>query len=131
MKSDFRYQYINPNQITLYNKITKKRERATVITLYENGSADTTKIDNNKRRRCFKTSVFNSAKNEWYVQEKIKYKQNKKIAWETFYHNYHKMYFTTKTTTLYNKRKLPISEIVYDTYLKQVQKKTIFEYEYF
>lgn len=129
---DFRDSYGKFNEIITYEKKTINHEIATLITThYENGLTDTIKIDNNKKRN--KTFVFNSDKNEWFVKEKIKSnkRNRKRVIWETFYHAYHKMYFTTKTTIVYNKFGLPISENKYDTNLKHIESKTTYKYEYY
>jgi hypothetical protein len=127
---DLRYSYGKFNEVITYEKKTKNHEIAIIITTYyENGLTDTIKIDNNKKRN--KTFVFNSDKNEWFVKEKVKSKKRKIIIKETFYHDYHKMYFTTKITTIYNKYGLPISEIKYDTYLKHIESETTYKYDYY
>ncbi len=119
-------------EIILYHVKTNNREVTTVITTsFQNGLTDTMKIDINKKRNIYKTLSYNYDKKEWFVNEKIKSGDNKKVVWETFYHDYHKMYFTTKTTiTLYDNG-LPESEIVYDTYLKLTEQKTLYKYEYY
>ena len=47
------------------------------------------------KRRIYKSLVYNHDKKEWFVKEKIKLGNKKKVVWDTFYHDYHKMYFTT------------------------------------
>lgn len=128
---DFRNSsYGKFNEIITYDKKVKNREVATIITTYyKDGLTDTIKVDNKKK--LYKTLVFNSDKNEWYVKEKTKYHGRKMVVWKTFYHDYHKMYFTTKTTTEYNKVGQPITETVYDTYLRHIDKKTTYNYEYY
>ena len=127
---DFRNNYGKFNEVVTYNKKTKSREVATrITTYYKNGLTDTIKVDNKKK--LYKTLVLNSDKKEWYVKEKTKYQGRKKVVWKTFYHDYHKMYFTTKTTTEYNKVGQLIAETVYDTYLRHIEKKTTYNYEYY
>jgi hypothetical protein len=129
---DMRYGYGKFNQIITYDTKTENREVATVITTYfQNGLTDTVRIDNNKKSRIYKTLVYNQDKKEWFEKEKTQLKKRKRILWETFYHDYHKMYFTTKTTINYNKYGLQISEEKYDTYLKHIETKTTYEYEYY
>lgn len=116
----------------IYEETSKNRDIATMITTYfKNGLTDTVKIENYKKRNIYKTLIFNKDRKEWFVKEKIKSKKNKRVVWETFYHDYHKTYFTTKTTTTFNKFGLPILEIQYDTYLKHIEVKTTYEYEYY
>jgi hypothetical protein len=130
--SDLRPSYGKFKQIIIYDTKTENREIATVITTYfENGLTDTIRIDNNKKFKVIKKLVYNQDKKEWFEKEKIQLKRRKRIEWETFYHDYHKMYFTTRTTISYNKYGLPISEEKYDTYLKHIKTKTTYEYEYF
>jgi hypothetical protein len=129
---DFRESYGKYNEIITYEKKTKNREIAIIITTYyENGLTDTIRIDNNKKTKIFKTLGYNQDKKEWFEKEKTQLKRSKRIEWKTFYHDYHKMYFTTKTTIKYNKLGLPISEEKYDTYLKHIETKETYEYEYF
>lgn len=129
---DVRTSYRNFDQIIIYKKKTKNREIATVITTYcQNCIIDTIRIDNIQRTKVSKKMVYNHDKNEWYIKEKIKRKRGKRIEWETFYHDYHGKYFTERTTIKYNKYGLPISEIKYDTYLKHIDYKCTYEYEYY
>jgi hypothetical protein len=127
---DFRNNYGKFNEVVTYDKKTKSREVAIKITTYyKDGLTDTIRVDNKKK--LYKTLVLNSDKNEWYIKEKTKYQGRKMVVWRTFYHDYHKMYFTTKTTTEYNKVGQPIVETVYDTYLRHIEKKTTYNYEYY
>jgi len=129
---DFRESYGKFNEIIVYKKKTRNHEVATIITTYyEDCLTDTIKIDYNKNRK--KTYVFNTYENEWFVKEEVKYnkRKRKKVFLETFYHVYHKHYFTTKTTIEYNNFGLPISEIVYDTYLNHIESSTEYIYEYY
>lgn len=127
---DFRNNYGKFNEVVTYDKKTKRRVVSTrIITYYKDGLTDTIRVDNKKK--LYKTLVFNSDKNEWYVKEKTKYHGRKMVVWKTFYHDYHKIYFTTKTTTEYNKVGQPITETVYDTYLRHFEKKTTYIYEYY
>jgi len=129
---DLRPMYGKFNQIIIYDTKTENREIATVITTYfQNGLTDTIRIDNNSKTKVFKNLVYNQDKKEWFEKEKTQLKRSKRIEWETFYHDYHKLYFTTKTTIRYNKYGLPISEEKYDTYLKHIETKTTYEYEYY
>ncbi len=124
--------YEKLNEIILFDTKTKNQEIATVITTYfQNGLTDTVRIDNNMKRKVFKTLVYNQDKKEWFEKEKTQLKKSKRVVWETLYHDYHKMYFTTKTTTTYNKFGLPISNTQYDTYLNHFELKTTYEYEYY
>ncbi len=125
---DFRKSDGKFNEIITYDKKTKNREVATII-CYNYGLNDTVRIDNMKK--LYKTLVLNPHKNEWFVKEKTKYYRRKKVLWETFYHTYHKMYFTTRTSTEYNKIGQPITETKYDTYLRHIEKKTTYRYEYY
>lgn len=129
---DLRPSYSKFNQIIIYDIKNENREVATVITTYlQNGLTDTVRIDNNKKSRINKTLVYNKDKKEWFEKEKTQLKKRKRILWETSYHNYHKMYFTTKTTIIYNNYGLQISKEKYDTYLKHIETKTTYEYEYY
>ena len=118
------------NKIRLYDHKSKNRAFVTIIsTKFKGGLSDTTWLNNKKK--IHKKIVFNEYNNECYVKEKIKYRNRKKIFWETFYNNAQKMYFTTKITTRYNKMQLPVSIINYDTYMHQVETKTVYFYEYY
>ncbi len=129
---DLRDSYGQYNEIIIYDKKTKNREIATKITTYfKDGLTDTVRVDNNKKKKLYKTLIFNSDKNEWFVSEKTKYYNRKKVFWETFYHDFHKMYFTTKTTTIYNKLEKPVTETKYDTYLRHIEMKSNYYYEYY
>jgi len=126
---DLKHSYGKLNEIIIYYKKTNNREVATIITYFKDGIMDTVKVDNKKK--LYKTLVFNSDKNEWFVNEKTKYHSRKKVFWKTFYHDYHKTYFTTKITTAYNKMGQPISETTYDTYLRHIEMKTTYNYVYY
>lgn len=129
---DLRPSYSKSKEIILYDVKTRNREVATVITMsYLNGPIDTVKIDYNKKRRVYKTLVYNHDKNEWFVKEKIKSGNKKKIIWDTFYHDYHKMYFTTKTTINLDENGLPESKSVYNINLNHIEEKTMYYYEYY
>ena len=134
IKSDhreFRPNYYRTREIRLYDVKTENREVATVITTVDNGFTDSIKIDYNERRRIYKTYVYNHYKKEWYIKEKIEGRKKKSVRWDTFYHDFHEVYFTTKTTITLNENRLPKSEIVYDTYLNRIEKKIIYHYEYY
>lgn len=92
---------------------------------------DSMQVDNDYKNHIYKKLIYNKYEKEWFVEEKVKSKKRKHTVWNTFYHDYHKMYFTTRTTTKYNKCGDVVSEIKYDTYLKQVESKTIYLYEYY
>jgi len=127
----FNYGFFYKRKV-IYEESNKNRVVATMITTYfKNGLTDTVKIEDDRKRNIFKTLVYNHDKNEWFVKERTKSKKNKRVVWETFYHDYHKMYFTTRTATNYNKLGLPIKEVQYDTYLKLIEVKTTYEYEYY
>lgn len=129
---DMRSSYGKFSEIIIYDRKNKNREIATVISNHlENGTTDTVKIDNNNRRKVYKTFVYNPDKKEWFTQEKTKTGKSKSVIWETFYHSYHKMYFTTKTSITNNDYGLTETEIVYDSYLKHIEKKTIYMYEFY
>ena len=131
-RRELRQNYSPYQEIRTYDRKTKTRENFTIVTTYfEGGLGDTVRVNNDYKKKLYKSLVFNSDKNEWYVIRKRKYYNRKIVYWETFYHDYHKMYFTTKTTIKYNKMKQPISEIKYDTYLKLIETKTTYEYEYY
>jgi hypothetical protein len=129
---DFRPGYSKFNEIILYDTKTENREIATVITTYfQNGLTDTIRIDNNNKRDVYKTLEFNNEKKEWFEKETIRWKKRKRIVKETFYHNYHKKYFTTKSTTKYNKQGYPISMIKYDTYLRHIESISVYKHEFY
>ena len=129
---DLRPGYSKFNQIINYNVQTENREVATIITTYyQNGLTDTIRIDNNNKSKVFKKLFYNHDKKEWFEKEKTQLKKRKKILWDTSYHNYHKMYFTTKTIINYNEYGLRISEEKFDTYLKHIDEKSTYEYEYY
>jgi hypothetical protein len=119
-------------EIIIYDIKTKDREVATVMTTsFPLRITDTSRIDNNLKTRVFIQSVYNKDKKEWFEKKKTQLKKREDIIWETFYRNYDKRYVTTKITKRYNKYGLLISEEKYDTYLKRIETKTTYEYEYY
>jgi hypothetical protein len=119
-------------EIIIYDIKTKDREVATVMTTsFPLRTTDTIRIDNNMKTRVYIDSVYNKDKKEWFEKKKTQLKKREVTKWETFYRNYDKIYITNKTTTHYNKYGLPISEEKYDTYLKRIETKTTYEYEYY
>lgn len=129
---NLRHGYGKYNELIYYDKNTNSTEIATVISTYfKDGLTDTIRIHNHKKRKIYKTLIYNPDMNEWYVKERIKYRKNKRVLLETFYHDYHKMYFKYKTTTKYNKYNLPVSEVIYDKYERVVDSKTKYQYEYY
>jgi len=61
----------------------------------------------------------------------MKYRGRKIIMYSTFYHDYHKMYFTTRTTTEYNKLRQILAVTVNDTHFKHIEKIMTYSYEYY
>lgn len=117
--------------IKIYEKANGNREVATIITTKYHGFTDTFRSEYYKRRNIIKKLVFNHDNGEWYEKEKMQFKKRRTIIWNTFYHDYHKKYFTTRKTVKFNKSGNPISEVTYDQYLKHVKTKVTYQYEYY
>ncbi len=75
-------------------------------------------------------SCYNPLKNKWFVYEKRKKNSNTKVVvWLTFYHEFHKMYFTTKTVMKFNINGNLIQTKVHDLYLRKLESKSLYLYE--
>lgn len=73
---------------------------------------------------------FNDLKNEWFVHEKrSRVSKQKVILWQTFYHEFHKMYFTEKIIMAFNNYGYLKEIITYDKYLKRIISREVYLYE--
>jgi hypothetical protein len=120
-------------EIVLYEQDNFWQTKKTRITAFgKTESTDTVKTVYNKLFKIRKELEYNPIKQEWFVRTKTKYRKNSLTVWETFYHDYHKMYFTTITKTKYNKHFLPIKETIYDARFRwRAECEKIFEYEFY
>lgn len=133
IKSTLKYssRYGGEFTITHYHRKNKHSLKSTVLTTYLNGKQDSVEIKNHGNRKCYKKFEFNESKKEWYLKLILKRTKHKEISCETFYNEFHQMYFTTKKTTVFNDLGLPLSETTIDKYLGQIQKKVIYEYDFY
>lgn len=94
--------------------ITDRKTDSTTIDTVENGVIK---------------KFYNEFKNEWFVYERRKNISNRKaLLWITFYHEYHKTYFTTKTKWKFNKNGYLTSSKTYDWNNKTIENKEVYLY---
>jgi hypothetical protein len=120
-------------EITNYDKQILFRTKTTLITSYDGGWSDTAKYCYNKLTKTLKEYNYNTERNEWYKKKKEKFNAAGRVkkSVDTFYHNDHKMYFTSCTKYKYNNMGKLAQEITYDRYLKMTEKKIIYQYDYY
>ena len=111
------YRYESNNKLFIKGHIIKTYEKRT--------KADTTFLGGNYWRKVYRKIDFTPEQNERYtVEKKIVYKR-KIVEYNTFYHDYWKRYFTTKTVDYYKRDKEISKTIQYDAYEK-IEKIIIF-----
>ncbi|MFK7970169.1 MAG: hypothetical protein AB8F95_07365 [Bacteroidia bacterium] len=130
LHNDFLFQ----SQVILFEKKTKSRTRAMIIRFaeypYPTLAKDTIFFDNHYKRRIYKTLIFNPLKRKWLVSKKAKVRDHKKVTIAYWWDEDFKKYPPTITTIRYNEYGHIISEIVYDRYLREIEKKVLYKYEY-
>ena len=97
---------------------------------YQNGKVDSFKITSLNPQKTYEIEAYNLEKKEWYVKEKVIKKKRKKVIWQTFFHDYHKQYFTTNRIVNFNKYKQEIKEVEYDDY-GILKAEELYFYEYY
>ncbi|MBS1685476.1 MAG: hypothetical protein JSS76_11995 [Bacteroidetes bacterium] len=123
---DYRREY----ERTDYSRYSPVRKISITHTSHGSGWSDSIRTDKNKLTKIDKVFAYNKYKHEWYVENKIRERKNVRIVWTTWYHDYSHHYFTTKTVTKYVEG-LKSEETVYNVYRKELEKKTIYKYEYY
>lgn len=82
------------------------------------------------KNKVVKVKSYNELIDEWFV-----YHKRKKISpyiviyWQTFYHEFHKTYFTSKTTMKFDKNGYLRCVKTFDKYLRKMESKEIYMYE--
>ena len=131
---DFRENYSPYCKTVNFDKQNLFTYNTTVITnYYKNGLTDTIKYCYNKLNKTKIEYSFNSFRKEWFKKKKEKFnsKGQLKTSVDQFYHDYHKMYFKTRTKYQYNDLGTLVLEVTYDPYLKMTVKKIVYQYEYY
>lgn len=117
----------SPYQLTLKFENAKK---TTIFIREKSGFSDSLKISTFFTKNNYEKSIYNPEKREWFVKEKVILKKRKKIVSETFYHEDHKQYFTSKRVLYFNKYNQLIKETEYDHYSFLVNE-SHYDYEYY
>jgi hypothetical protein len=91
---------------------------------------DSTRTKYGKNKGVYEQYVYNEITGEWFLHIKTKRTIFRKVHhWITFYHEYHKMYFTTRTDFKFNKNGRLVFERTVDTYLHKTKNEVYYKYD--